>query len=93
MSDRKWPYPARVDQTCRMDADVLVLGGGIAGCMAAISAARRGAKVVLVDKGAARRSGAGGQRLRPLGVRRHQSLFRRDARGAGPGHAGRQRRL
>nr|WP_325182608.1 FAD-binding protein [uncultured Oscillibacter sp.] len=60
MSDMKWPYPARVDQTCRMDADVLVLGGGIAGCMAAISAARRGAKVVLVDKGAARRSGAGG---------------------------------
>ena len=56
----KWPYPARVEETVRMEADVLVLGGGIAGCMAAIAAARRGQRVVLVEKGATRRSGAGG---------------------------------
>ncbi len=33
------------------DADVLVLGGGPAGTWAAISAAERGARVVLADKG------------------------------------------
>ena len=37
-----------------------MLGGGIAGCWAAIGAARRGAKVVLVEKGATISSGAGG---------------------------------
>lgn len=56
----RWPYPAEVDKTTRMEADVLVLGGGIAGCMAAISAAKRGQRVILVEKGATKRSGAGG---------------------------------
>ena len=56
----KWPYPAQADETVRMEADVLVLGGGIAGCMAAIAAAKRGQRVILVEKGATKRSGAGG---------------------------------
>jgi succinate dehydrogenase/fumarate reductase flavoprotein subunit len=43
-----------------LSTDVLVLGGGIAGCWAAIGAARRGARVVLVEKGATYGSGAGG---------------------------------
>jgi succinate dehydrogenase/fumarate reductase flavoprotein subunit len=38
--------------------DVLVIGGGPAGCWAAISAAERGASVVLVDKGYCGTSGA-----------------------------------
>ena len=37
--------------------DVLVIGGGIAGCMAAIKAKEGGAKVVLVDKGFVSRTG------------------------------------
>ena len=56
----EWPYPINYEKENRVEADVLVLGGGIAGCHAAISAAKRGAKVVLVDKGAVRRSGSGG---------------------------------
>jgi succinate dehydrogenase/fumarate reductase flavoprotein subunit len=40
------------------DADVLVIGGGPAGAWAAVSAASRGAKVVLVDKGCCGTSGA-----------------------------------
>ncbi|CUU19749.1 Succinate dehydrogenase flavoprotein subunit EC 13991 CDS [Bradyrhizobium sp.] len=40
------------------DADVLVLGGGPAGTWAAISAAERGARVVLADKGFCGTSGA-----------------------------------
>lgn len=60
MSEMKWPYPAKVSQVNRMEADVIVLGGGIAGCMAAINAAKRGQSVILVEKGAAKRSGAGG---------------------------------
>jgi succinate dehydrogenase/fumarate reductase flavoprotein subunit len=40
------------------DADVLVIGGGPAGTWAAISAAERGARVVLADKGFCGTSGA-----------------------------------
>ena len=55
-----WPYPVRFDQEQEIDTDVLVIGGGIAGCWAAISAARQGLKVALVEKGDTVRSGAGG---------------------------------
>jgi len=55
-----WPYPIRFDQEQEIDADVLVIGGGIAGCWAALSAARQGLNVVLVEKGDTVRSGAGG---------------------------------
>jgi hypothetical protein len=55
-----WPYPIRFEQEQELDADVLVIGGGIAGCWAAISAAREGVKVVLLEKGDTVRSGAGG---------------------------------
>lgn len=40
------PRPLRV---CR-DVDVLVVGGGTSGCAAAIAAARRGARVMIVDR-------------------------------------------
>ncbi|MFC1790998.1 FAD-dependent oxidoreductase [Gemmatimonadota bacterium] len=56
----EWPYPTEWDRTSTVATDVLVLGGGIAGCWAAIGAAKRGAKVVLVEKGATISSGAGG---------------------------------
>lgn len=55
-----WPYPLRWNKKRKVSADVLVLGGGIAGCWAAISAAKKGVKVALVEKGATIRSGAGG---------------------------------
>ena len=56
----EWPYPIKFGEETELEADVIVLGGGIAGCWAAISAARQGAKVVLMEKGDVRRSGAGG---------------------------------
>jgi len=37
--------------TLKLTADVLIIGGGLAGTWAAIGAAREGARVVLVDKG------------------------------------------
>ena len=55
-----WPYPIRYEVEKEISADVLVLGGGIAGCHAAINAAKKGAKVVVVEKGSVIRSGAGG---------------------------------
>jgi succinate dehydrogenase/fumarate reductase flavoprotein subunit len=55
-----WPYPIRYDDEQEIETDVLVIGGGIAGCWAAISAARTGARVALVEKGDTVRSGAGG---------------------------------
>jgi succinate dehydrogenase/fumarate reductase flavoprotein subunit len=55
-----WPYPVNYGKENEVSADVLILGGGIAGCHAAVHAARRGAKVVVVDKGPVIRSGSGG---------------------------------
>ncbi len=42
----------------RLDCDVLVIGGGTAGTMAALSAAERGARVLLLEKAHVRHSGA-----------------------------------
>jgi succinate dehydrogenase/fumarate reductase flavoprotein subunit len=55
-----WPYPMRFEEEQEIGTDVLVIGGGIAGCWAAISAARQGLNVALVEKGDTIRSGAGG---------------------------------
>ncbi len=55
-----WPYPIEYEQETRWQTDVLVLGGGMAGCFAAIGAARAGARVVMLEKGATVRSGAAG---------------------------------
>jgi len=55
-----WPYPIKFGQEQIVDTDVLVIGGGIAGCWSAISAARLGVRVALVEKGDVKRSGSGG---------------------------------
>ena len=55
-----WAYPIQYDQEQEIETDVLMLGGGIAGCWAAIAAARQGLRVALVEKGDTIRSGAGG---------------------------------
>jgi succinate dehydrogenase/fumarate reductase flavoprotein subunit len=56
----RWPYPVEYGKETRAEYDVLVIGGGVAGCHAAINAARQGARVALLDKGAVIRSGSGG---------------------------------
>jgi len=56
----KWPYPIRYGEEKEVETDVLVLGGGIAGCWAAISAARAGVRVAIMEKADIQRSGAGG---------------------------------
>ena len=55
-----WPYPVRYGVEDRLDTDVLVLGGGIAGCHAAMNARRLGARVLVVEKEATKWSGNGG---------------------------------
>lgn len=47
-------------QTATIDTDVLIVGGGLAGCMAAIRSSELGAKTVLAEKGNTRRSGMAG---------------------------------
>lgn len=56
----EWPYANEAGQLAEERCDVLVLGGGLAGLNAAIAAARAGARVTLLEKGDARRSGAAG---------------------------------
>jgi succinate dehydrogenase/fumarate reductase flavoprotein subunit len=57
---KEWPYPLNYGKENEVSTDVLILGGGIAGCHAAINVARKGAKVTVVEKGAVIRSGSGG---------------------------------
>ncbi|MDT5112329.1 MAG: hypothetical protein QOE20_4219 [Mycobacterium sp.] len=47
-----------LDDAIRLDCDVLVIGGGTAGTMAALSAAEQGAQVILMEKAHVRHSGA-----------------------------------
>lgn len=56
----EWPYPVDYEKESVVTIDVLILGGGIAGCWAAIEAAKRGLKIAIVEKGATMRSGSGG---------------------------------
>ncbi|MGB9920659.1 MAG: FAD-dependent oxidoreductase [Moorellales bacterium] len=56
----EWPYPVRYGEEKEVTCDVLVIGGGVAGCRAAIAAAQHGARVVVAERGHAKRSGAGG---------------------------------
>ena len=56
----KWPYEIKYEEEKRITTDVLIIGAGMAGCFCAIHVARRGAKVTLIEKGAAIRSGASG---------------------------------
>ena len=74
-----------------LTADVLVIGGGMAGAWAAVSAARSGARVILVDKGYCGTSGvtaaAGpGHWWVPPGAR-EQAVSQRVAAGLGLGEA------
>jgi succinate dehydrogenase/fumarate reductase flavoprotein subunit len=55
-----WPYPVNYAKEIEVSADVLIIGGGIAGCHAAVNAARKGARVAIVEKAATIRSGSGG---------------------------------
>ena len=46
--------------TKRFKHDILVIGGGLSGCMAAINASEHGAKVAIIEKSHIERSGAAG---------------------------------
>lgn len=55
-----WPYKVNYGHEKVITSDVLVIGGGVAGCRAAVAARQRGASVVVADRGDSKRSGAGG---------------------------------
>ncbi len=56
----KWPYPIEYGEETEDSSDVVIIGGGLAGCCAAIHAARRGASVTVIEKGSTKRSGSAG---------------------------------
>ncbi len=51
-----------------IETDVLVIGGGIAGCPTAAKAADHGLKVTLIEKAKPERSGSAGQGIDHYGV-------------------------
>lgn len=55
-----WPYEVNYGHENVIESDVLVVGGGVAGCRAAISARQHGATVVVADRGFTKHSGQGG---------------------------------
>ena len=55
-----WPYKVNYGKEIIVESDVLVVGGGVAGCRAAIAARQRGATVAVIDRGFTKRSGSGG---------------------------------
>lgn len=59
-TEYKWPYANELGKEEQIESDVLVLGGGLSGCFAAIAAARKGLSVTIVEKGAIERSGSAG---------------------------------
>jgi succinate dehydrogenase/fumarate reductase flavoprotein subunit len=56
----EWPYPVNYGKENVIETDVLIVGGGVAGCRAAIAARQRGVRVAVADRGFTKRSGAGG---------------------------------
>lgn len=46
----EWPYPVDYEKINEIETDILVVGGGIAGSWAAITAARMGGKVAVVEQ-------------------------------------------
>jgi succinate dehydrogenase/fumarate reductase flavoprotein subunit len=56
----EWPYTVEYGKEVVVKTDVLVVGGGVAGCRAAIAARQRGATVAVADRGFTKRSGEGG---------------------------------
>ena len=55
-----WPYEVHYGKEHVLEADVLIVGGGVAGERAAIEARKYGATVIVADRGDSSRSGRGG---------------------------------
>lgn len=77
----------------RLETDVLIIGGGLAGCWAAITAAQAGAKVVIAEKGycgtsgVAASAGPGHWFIPPEGTLRRDAIARRLEMAEGLGDA------
>lgn len=56
----EWPYEVNYGKENVVESDVLIIGGGPAGCRAAIEARKKGATVAVMDRGFTKTSGNGG---------------------------------
>ena len=57
MKKLEWGYPVNYGKENEYSYDVVVVGGGLSGCFAAIDAKNKGLSVALIDKGPIVRSG------------------------------------
>jgi len=56
----EWPYAVNYGLEREVNTDVLILGGGLSGCSAAISVAKKGLRVAIVEKGCTAYGGSAG---------------------------------
>ncbi|HWQ77806.1 MAG TPA: FAD-binding protein [Anaerovoracaceae bacterium] len=55
-----WGYPVNYGKENVYEYDVVIVGGGLAGCHAAIQARKKGVSVAILDKGPIKKSGSAG---------------------------------
>ena len=60
VTPREWAYPVNYGKENTYEYDVVIVGGGIAGCYAALAARKKGCTVAILDKGPMVRSGDAG---------------------------------
>lgn len=60
MKNLEWGYPVHYGKEKEYSYDVVVIGGGLSGCFAAIAAKKKGLNVAILDKGPIVRSGCAG---------------------------------
>ncbi len=83
----------KFSSSLRLEADVLIIGGGLAGCWAAITAAQTGARVIVAEKGycgtagVAASAGPGHWFIPPDGTLRRDAIARRLETAQGLGDA------
>ena len=84
----EWPYPIRYEKESLISCDVLIVGGGVAGCHAAISAARKRGERGPRRDGPRKTKRIGRRRCRSLARGLHQPVLKGDAPRLHPGDHG-----
>ncbi|KAL4892817.1 squalene epoxidase-domain-containing protein [Aspergillus ambiguus] len=71
---RNYSPPARAQQLPHRDADIIIVGAGVAGCSAAVAFGKQGRRVILFEKSIKEPNRISGELLQPGGVKALKNL-------------------